>query len=357
MRLNTRYLEGAHTSGLVMAANRQCLGGWGAIVWKRTRRTSGLATAAFGCAMMMIVAAPANQLPLEDATRAAGLPTMTATVTANGTTIYYRDIGDASETVVLLHGYPETGDAFASIAPQLGRSYRLIVPDLRGFGNSPPTASGYDKRTVAVDVADLLDGMGVGQVHLVGHDLGARVAFSFALQFPARLRSLTITAAFIEGLAGTQQFKQFAPTNARTQHFSQYAKVDEAVARHSGKEQELILSFMNSRSRARQFGPEDTTLYLRSLQRPGALRAAFMYYEAFGADEAFVAGADKTNLREIPTLTIGCEGPSHDILFRQLSAAGMLKVRHAVLRGCEHWVFEEKAAEALSLLSEFLAAQ
>jgi pimeloyl-ACP methyl ester carboxylesterase len=59
----------------------------------------------------------------------------------------------------------------------------------------------------------LLDYLKINQAHLVGHDLGARVAFAFALQFPQRLRSLTVGEAFIEGLAGTERMKQVGPTN------------------------------------------------------------------------------------------------------------------------------------------------
>ena len=57
-------------------------------------------------------------------------------------TIYYRDIGPRGEPVVLLHGFPETGDAFAQVVAPLGKRYRLIVPDLRGAGLSERYARG-----------------------------------------------------------------------------------------------------------------------------------------------------------------------------------------------------------------------
>jgi pimeloyl-ACP methyl ester carboxylesterase len=301
-------------------------------------------------------ASAAQQLSIEDAARAAELPMKTATVIVNGTSIYYRDVGSSDEVVVLLHGFPETGDAFAPIVAELGKRFRLIVPDMRGSGRSPPTPSGYDKRTMATDIRDLLDRIGIDRVHVVGYDLGARTAFSFALQFPQRTKTFTVASAFIEGLAGTEQMKRLAASNPRTRHFAEFARVDEAVSRYRGKEEELILAFMNSRTKARRFVADDVSLYVASAKRDGGLRAAFQYYEAFEVDEAFVAQADKSVLRDLPALAAGCEGEG-DGLFRQLTAAGMQRVRRAVLKGCEHWIFEENPAETLAVLVAFLAEQ
>src|SRR5262249_16764621 len=86
--------------------------------------------------------AHAEQPSIEAAAEGAGLRLQTGTVPVNGTALYYRDIGPAdAPTVVLLHGFPETGDALASVVAALGKHYRLIVPDLRGAGASQvPTA-------------------------------------------------------------------------------------------------------------------------------------------------------------------------------------------------------------------------
>src|SRR4029077_18589578 len=166
----------------------------------------------------------------------------------------------------------------------LGKRYRLIVPDLRGAGRSERTQAGYDKATLAGDVRALMDHLKIERAHVVGHDIGARVAYAFAVQYPERLLSLTVAEAFIEGLAGTAEFKRLAPTNPRTQHFARFARIDESVAEYQGKEEELVLSFMNSRSRIRRVVADDVTRYIASLKHDGGLRAAFMSYEAFDRD-------------------------------------------------------------------------
>ena len=306
--------------------------------------------------VMMASQARAEQISVETAARAAGLAVETGVVTANGAAIYYRDIGPRGEPLLLLHGFPETGDAFAQVVAPLGKRYRLIVPDLRGAGRSERTLAGYDKKTLASDVRALMDHLKIDRAHVIGHDIGARTAYAFAVQYPERLLSLTVAEAFIEGLAGTAEFKLVAPANPRTRHFARFAKVEESIADHQGKEEELILSFMNSRSKSRKFVGSDVTRYTESLKRDGGLRAAFMNYEAFDRDAAFLATTDTSQLSKVPTLAIVCQNPFGNNLQRQLVAAGLKQTKAVSLDGCAHWIYEETADETLAVLTEFLGA-
>jgi pimeloyl-ACP methyl ester carboxylesterase len=298
--------------------------------------------------------ARSGQVFVEAAAKAAGLAIETGNAAVNGVMIYYRDIGPRAEPVILLHGFPETGDTFAPVIATLGKHYRLIVPDMRGAGQSQRPSSGYDKKTLATDVKELMDRLQIDRAHVIGHDIGARVAYAFAVQYPERLLSLTVAEAFIEGLAGSAEFKRFAPTNPRTQHFARFARVDEAMSEHQGKEEELVLSFMNSRSKSRKFIADDVTRYTASLKRDGGLRAAFMNYEAFDRDAAFVAGADTSGLTKIPALAIVCQNPVGNMLQRQLVAAGLKNVRGATLDRCAHWIYEENPEETLAVMIDFL---
>ena len=300
--------------------------------------------------------ARAEQISVEAAAKAAGLAVETDVVMANGAEIYYRDIGPRGEPLLLLHGFPETGDAFAQVVAPLGKRYRLIVPDLRGAGGSGRTPSGYDKKTLASDVKALMDHLKIDRAHVVGHDIGARIAYAFAMQYPERLLSLTVAEAFIEGLAGTAEFKLAAPANPRTRHFARFAKVDESIAEYQGKEEELILSFMNSRSKSRKFVGSDVTRYTESLKRDGGLRAAFMNYEAFDRDAASLATTDTSRLSKVPALAIVCQNPFGNNLQRQLVAAGLKQTKAVSLDGCAHWIYEENPDETLAVLTEFLGA-
>jgi pimeloyl-ACP methyl ester carboxylesterase len=313
-------------------------------------------TALLASWLAMVTEVRAEQISVEAAAKAAGVAVETGTATVNGVSIYYRDIGPPSDPVVLLHGFPETGDAFASAVTALGTRYRLIVPDLRGSGLSQRPSAGYEKKTLATDIKELMDHLKIYRAHVIGHDIGARVAYAFAVQYPERLLSLTVAEAFIEGLAGTTEFKLFAPTNPRTQHFARFARVDEALSEHQGKEEELILSFMNSRSKTRSFVSGDVARYTASLKRDGGLRAAFMSYEAFDRDASFVANADASKLSKLPTLTIACQNSIGNALQRQLIAAGLQNVMGVILDGCAHWIYEENPNETLHLISNFLGS-
>jgi len=311
---------------------------------------------------LVVPGARAEQVSVEAVAQAAGLAVTTGVVTVNGVSLYYRDIAARTEptirppqAVILLHGFPETGDTFAAAVPELARRYRVIVPDLRGSGRSQRPPSGYEKKTAAQDVKELMDRLGIERAHVMGHDLGARVAYAFAVQYPERLLSLTVAEAFIEGLAGTAEFKLFASTNPRTQHFARFAKVDESTAEWQGREEALVLWFMNSRSKTRKFVADDVTRYVASLQRDGGLRAAFMGYEAFDRDAEFLAQADASKLAKVSALAVACQSPAGNGLQRQLSAAGLKNLKAATLERCAHWIYEENPEETVRVIVTFLA--
>ncbi|MEV6243476.1 alpha/beta hydrolase [Lentzea sp. NPDC051838] len=93
-------------------------------------------------------------------------------------------------SIVLLHGFPQTHLMWRHVAPQLAQNHTVICPDLRGYGASDKPATGYDKRTMAQDVIDLADELGIEKFALIGHDRGVHVAFRAALDHPDRISHL-----------------------------------------------------------------------------------------------------------------------------------------------------------------------
>ena len=93
--------------------------------------------------------------------------------------------GGTGEPLVLLHGWPQSWYAWRGIMPALAEKYTVYALDLPGLGDSVGTPSGYDKATLARYVHGLLAGkLGLHDINLVGHDLGAGVGFQCAAQFP-----------------------------------------------------------------------------------------------------------------------------------------------------------------------------
>ncbi len=91
------------------------------------------------------------------------------------------------DPVLVLHGWPQHWYQWRHQIPALaGAGYRVIVPDLRGFGESEAPPKGYDKENMATDVLNLMDTMGLERVKLLGHDWGGWIGFILCVRAPER---------------------------------------------------------------------------------------------------------------------------------------------------------------------------
>src|SRR5262245_51819373 len=88
----------------------------------------------------------------------------------NGIKLHYV-IGGHGPPVVLLHGWPETWYEWHKVMPTLAKNYTVIAPDLRGLGDSSKPYTGYDGKTLAEDIHQLVTQLGFETVSLVGHDI------------------------------------------------------------------------------------------------------------------------------------------------------------------------------------------
>jgi haloacetate dehalogenase len=99
--------------------------------------------------------------------------------------------------LLLLHGFPQTHAIWHKVAERLRRSFMLVIPDLRGYGDSdkprgPHDHSAYSKRTMALDVLTLMRGFGFEEFLVCGHDRGGRVAHRLSLDHPQAVRKLAL---------------------------------------------------------------------------------------------------------------------------------------------------------------------
>lgn len=104
---------------------------------------------------------------------------------ANGIDIGVRS-GGKGPPLLLLHGFPQTHAIWHKVAPRLAERFTLVMPDLRGYGDSAKPASDakhmpYSKRTMAFDVLELMRSLGYETFFVCGHDRGGRVAHRLAL--------------------------------------------------------------------------------------------------------------------------------------------------------------------------------
>lgn len=114
--------------------------------------------------------------------------------TSQGATIHAR-VGGSGPPLLLLHGFPQTHVCWHRIAPELARHFTLVIPDLRGYGDSkgPPTDSEhrpYSKRAMAQDFVDVMQALGHRRFGVVSHDRGGRVGYRLALDHAERIEAL-----------------------------------------------------------------------------------------------------------------------------------------------------------------------
>ena len=116
------------------------------------------------------------------------------TIKANGIRINLW-AGGNGPPVLLLHGWPQTAQLWHKIAPQLAEHYTVVCPDLRGYGDSDKPRDGYDKKTMARDMHELMRALGHERYALIGHDRGGRVGHRQALDYPDAVTRLCVVWA------------------------------------------------------------------------------------------------------------------------------------------------------------------
>ena len=123
----------------------------------------------------------------------------------NDINLSYTDVG-AGPPVVLIHGYPFNRSLWTEQAEALNSKYRVVVPDLRGFGESDSSEGTATMARMAEDVAALMDALAIEQAVIGGLSMGGYVALAFARMFPARMRALVL--ADTRAQADTEEGKQ-----------------------------------------------------------------------------------------------------------------------------------------------------
>jgi len=115
-------------------------------------------------------------------------------ITINDIEIAYERQGKGSP-LVLLHGYPLDHHLWDAVVPLLKDTFDLIIPDLRGFGESTTVDTPYTMYDFASDIAGLLDQLGVQKTAIAGHSMGGYVALAFARLYAERVSALALVSS------------------------------------------------------------------------------------------------------------------------------------------------------------------
>lgn len=272
----------------------------------------------------------------------------------NGLRMHYVVAGPQSgETVLLLHGWPQSWLAWRRVIPHLAGRYRIVAPDLRGFGDTDKPATGYEMASFAGDIVALLDYLDVAGAHLVGHDYGAAAAYALAAKWPERARSLTVVEMLIPGF-GLEDTVRFGPDGWGLWHIPFHTVPDVPEMLIAGRERDYLAWFFRNHSYdPSAIGEEELAAYAASLGRAGGLRGAFGVYRAlYESAEQNRALAAKGKLA-MPVLALGGAASIGDGVggcMRQLADS----VSAEAAQECGHWMPEEQPAWLAERLVAFL---
>jgi alpha-beta hydrolase superfamily lysophospholipase len=121
------------------------------------------------------------------------------TANVNGVDIHYV-IGGTGAPLLLVHGFGQNWFMWNRLLPELSKHFTVIAPDLRGVGESGKPEAGYDKKTMATDLHELMKKLGYNSINLAGHDIGLMVAYAYAAQYPTEVKKLALMDALLPGI-------------------------------------------------------------------------------------------------------------------------------------------------------------
>lgn len=251
-------------------------------------------------------------------------------INVNGIQLAYARHGKGTP-LVLVHGYPLDHHLWDEVMPLLEGTFDMLLPDLRGFGESSAVDSFYSMEDYASDLAGLLDQLGIQKAAIAGHSMGGYVALAFARLYPERISGLGLVSSQV--LADSEERKQ-----------GRYKSAAEVAEHGIGSVVEAMTPKFTSDERLQAFARE-------SMERQEA--AAYI-----GALKAMAERVDSTPLLStfhIPLVLIHGDADSLIPIDRAREVKKAVPQAHLVeIRGAGHMPMMEakvQTAEALQHLA------
>lgn len=271
------------------------------------------------------------------------------TANVNGVKIHYLKAGTGKRPLVLIHGFGDTSHMWVPLFDEFGKDFTIIAPDMRGLGDSSRPATGYDKKTLAVDIHELVKSLGYQKIDLVGHDIGLMVAYAYAAQYPNEVEKLALLEAPIPGIGDVWEKIYTTPA---LWHFH-FVNSPIALELVKGRERLFLEHFWQTLSpHPETFTEADRQIYAKAYAQEGAMRAAFEMFKLFNTQDA----ADNRQFAALklpmPVLTIEGDKAMGGALEIQakLVADNVTSIKFA---DTGHWLMEQRPAETKAALKKF----
>jgi pimeloyl-ACP methyl ester carboxylesterase len=242
--------------------------------------------------------------------------------------------------VLLLHGWPQHWWCWRRVIERLHSHYRLLVPDLRGFGWSEAPGTGYSAAGCAGDAVGLLDALGLTRAHVVGHDWGGFAAILLGLRHPERVDRLLLSNT-------PGPWARPSPSIVAGLRRAWYAGLvatpvlGERVVRHP----RFVPWFLRLGGQAALFADKDAALYAEQFRDPARAAAASRLYRYYlqTARVVLLRRAYAGQRLSAPTrLLFGADDFYIPLALLQDIEAHGDDLTLEVVRGCSHWMPEER---------------
>ncbi len=271
-------------------------------------------------------------------------------------------VGGSGPPVLLLHGYPQTHVMWHLVAPRLAGRFTVVLPDLRGYGDSSKPAGGemaYAKRTMAADNVAVMRALGFERWCVAGHDRGGRVAYRMALDHPDRVEKLCILdiVPTIEQYEAAGKHRKVAVGMYHWYFLAQPAPLPERLIA-ADPEYYLRHSMASWAGENAAFDPAAMAEYVRCFSDPETVRASCDCYRAGASVDCDIDEATRAKGEKIgcPTLVLwGDRGGKWD----EERMVGTWRRWATDVRGQAvpggHFCPEEAPAETARAIGEFFA--
>ena len=289
-------------------------------------------------------------------------------IKTSGTTIHTVYGGNRNgPPLLLLHGIPETHVLWRKVAPALAQDYFLVMPDLRGYGDSGKPVGGgdhfaYSKRAMAQDQVEVMKHLGFEKFALVGHDRGGRAAHRMALDHAEALTKLVILDIVPTYLLYQNITQEFATIFYHWFLLVQPAPFPETMVANSAEYfLKCTLLWLGGRpidEAVPDFvGPEVFQEYLRTFREPETIHAICEDYRAAASIDLAHDKADLDKKIQCPLLVLWSEkGPFHRMynVLQTWQDRAVHAEGHAMPTG--HFLPEQMPEELTQELRKFLRA-
>lgn len=267
----------------------------------------------------------------------------------NGINLHYV-IGGNGEPLVLLPGWPQTWWSFRHIMPALAEKFTVIVVDLRGMGDSDKPLEGYSKKHMAQDVNKLMVALGHDRVHMAGHDIGANVAYSFAANHPEKIGKLMLldTPPPDGNMYRLPMLPVGTPIYPWWVAFNQVRDLPAQLleGRFALLLEHLLDTLLVNREAINDF---DRSVYVHHYNNRENIRASNAWYQSFGRDIS-----EQKTYPKIKNPTMGIASSDNFEILDGFLSQNALEYEMMEIKGCGHFVSEEKPKEMIRAILDFL---